>query len=142
MTLVKIVVYIQVSGCTSTSASHEPTKHWSHPFPRFSYENSEFRVRFYSDLLYLHALRTSTPTSRGETHNFFLILNKISICTLFLIFNLGLCAYRSCLPHIFRLLIIMIFNGVLLSSLYHLRILLMRILYGILFRSRLEQEVQ
>ena len=26
-----------------------PPNHWSHPFPRFSYENSQIRIRFYSD---------------------------------------------------------------------------------------------
>ena len=26
-----------------------PPNHWSHPFPRFSYEKSQIRVRFYSD---------------------------------------------------------------------------------------------
>ena len=26
-----------------------PPNHWSHPFPRFSYENSQIQIRFYSD---------------------------------------------------------------------------------------------
>jgi hypothetical protein len=26
-----------------------PPNYWSHPFPRFSYENSQIQIRFYSD---------------------------------------------------------------------------------------------
>jgi hypothetical protein len=88
---------------------------------------------------YHHALNKFILTSRGETHSLFLpaILNKLSTCTLFLIFNLGLRVYHS---HTQIGVLVLMFNGVLSSSLY-LGTLSIRELSGIFFRLGLEQDV-
>jgi hypothetical protein len=50
LTLIKILTYIDnVPVLRQRRPVMNPPNHWSHPFPRFSYKNSQIQIKFYSD---------------------------------------------------------------------------------------------
>lgn len=50
MTLVKKSLYIDnVPVLRHRRPVMNPPNHWSHPFPRFSYKNSQIQIKFYND---------------------------------------------------------------------------------------------
>jgi hypothetical protein len=111
---------------------------WSHPFPRFSYENSQIQVEFNSDPSLPSCSEHLYPNESWRYLHFVLAcFDKVSTCTLLLIFDLGLCVCHS-RPSLIRLLLLLL-NGVSFSSLYQ-EMLLMR--EPILFYSGLDLDAQ
>ena len=53
-----------------------PPNHWSHPFPRFSYENSQIRIRFYSDPALPSCSEFLYPNESWRNSQFVLVRNS------------------------------------------------------------------
>lgn len=121
-----------------------PPNHWSHPFPRFSYKNSQIQIEFYHDPALPSCSEYLYPNESWRNSQFVLVRNSQQVIHMHPLSDFQPWALRvpftppshSGTGH---RLIILTSNGVLPSSLY-LRTLLMRRLFGMLFRSGLEQE--